>query len=76
MRPPKPVRPKPNTISSQDSRVAGNAQGRASEFYKGKTQPVYATSKKAKPAGPAKGPGRGKLVKTPFVKPPKKLGGR
>ena len=45
------------SIRNPDSRVAGNAQGRASEFYKGKTQPVYGTiNKKApKPKKPGKG---------------------
>jgi len=74
MRPPKP-KPKPNTISSPDSRVAGNAQGRASEFYKGKTKPVYATSKKAKPKrNPIAG---GRVISAQKMKPAqKKTGGR
>lgn len=74
---PKP-NPRPNTISNPDSRVAGNAQGRASEFYKGKTQPVYGTIYKKAP-GPKKSAGsaRGGYVSGPVTPvKPKKRGGR
>jgi hypothetical protein len=65
------------SIRNPDSRVAGNAQGRASEFYKGKTKPVYGTINKKAPNPKKKVTASGRMVSSVKSKPPvKKAGGR